>query len=112
IMVDGLGIGDVGNVVLRDRHLLSRDGFVVVVIAVDGKDGTLVYGPDFISRGFVYIRESEELIEEVKERIIDLMESGKTHRDTAATDVRDTVSQLLYQRTRRTPMIFPVVLEV
>jgi len=112
IMVDGLGIGDVGNVVLRDRHLLSKDGFVVVVVAVDSKDGTLVYGPDFISRGFVYIRDSEELIEEAKERIIDLMESGKTHRDTAATDLRDTLSQFLYQRTRRTPMIFPVVLEV
>ncbi|HMQ52689.1 MAG TPA: ribonuclease J [Anaerolineae bacterium] len=112
IMVDGLGVGDVGRVVLRDRHLLSRDGFVVVVVGVDAKKGTLVVGPDFISRGFVYIRDAEDLIEEAKERVIELMESGQTHRDTAAADIRDTLSQFLYQRTRRTPMIFPVVLEI
>lgn len=112
IMVDGLGIGDVGTVVLRDRHLLSKDGFVVVVLAIDGKDGTLVVGPDFISRGFVYIRDSEDLIEEARERVIELIESGQTHRDTAAADIRDDLSQLLYRRTRRAPMIFPVVLEV
>ena len=112
IMVDGLGIGDVGNVVLRDRHLLSRDGFVVVVIALDEHTGELVEGPDIISRGFVYIRDSEDLLEEAKERVIDLLESGKVHRDTAATVVRDTLTQFLYKRTRRRPMIFPMVLEV
>ena len=108
IMVDGLGIGDVGNVVLRDRHLLSRDGFVVL----DEHTGELVEGPDIISRGFVYIRDSEDLLEEAKERVIDLLESGKVHRDTAATVVRDTLTQFLYKRTRRRPMIFPMVLEV
>lgn len=112
ILVDGLGVGDVGKVVLRDRHLLSRDGFVVVVIAIDEKTGSLVDGPDIISRGFVYIRNSEDLIEEAKERVIDLMESGKTHPDTVAATIRDDLSQFLYQRTRRTPMIFPVVLEI
>jgi ribonuclease J len=112
IFVDGLGIGDVGKVVLRDRHLLSKDGFVVVVIAMDGKTGSLIDGPDIISRGFVYIRDSEELIEEAKERVIELMESGQTHPDTAASIIRDDLSQFLYQRTRRTPMIFPVVLEI
>ncbi len=112
ILVDGLGIGDIGKVVLRDRHLLSRDGFVVIVMAIDEKTGQLVDGPDIISRGFVYVRDSEELIEEAKERVIDLLESGKMHRDTAATVIRDNLSTFLYRRTRRNPMIFPVVLEV
>jgi len=112
ILIDGLGIGDVGSVVLRDRHLLSRDGFVVVVVAIDEKTGQLVDGPDIISRGFVYVRDSEDLIEEAKDRVIDLLESGKLHRDTAATVIRDNLSQFLYQRTHRNPMIFPMVLEV
>jgi ribonuclease J len=112
ILVDGLGVGDVGKVVLRDRHLLSRDGFVVVVIAIDEKTGQLIDGPDIISRGFVYIRNSEDLIEEARERVVDLMENGKTHPDTVAATIRDDLSQFLYQRTRRTPMIFPVVLEI
>jgi ribonuclease J len=112
VLVDGLGIGDVGNVVLRDRRLLSRDGFVVVVIALDEQTGDLVDGPDIISRGFVYIRDSEDLLEEAKEQIIDLLESGNVHRDTASTVVRDKLSQFLYRRTRRRPMIFPMVLEV
>lgn len=112
VLVDGLGIGDVGSVVLRDRHLLSRDGFVVVVVALDEQTGELVDGPDIISRGFVYVRDSEDLIEEAKDKVIELLESGKTHRDTAATAIRDQLSQFLYQRTRRNPMIFPVVLEV
>ncbi|RMF01092.1 MAG: ribonuclease J [Chloroflexi bacterium] len=112
ILVDGLGIGDVGKVVLRDRRLLSRDGFVAVVVAIDERTGELVEGPDIISRGFVYVRDSEELIEEAKERVIDLLESGATHRDTAANVIKNNLSQFLYQRTRRNPMIFPVVLEV
>jgi ribonuclease J len=112
ILVDGLGIGDVGKVVLRDRHLLSRDGFVVVVIAIDEKTGALVDGPDIVSRGFVYVRNSEDLLEEAKERVIDLIERNKMHRDTAATVIKDSLSQFLYQRTRRNPMIFPVVLEI
>ncbi len=112
VLVDGLGVGDIGSVVLRDRHLLSRDGFVVVVMAIDEKTGQLVDGPDIISRGFVYVRDSEDLIEEAKERVIELLESGKVHRDTAATVIRDNLSEFLYQRTRRAPMIFPMVLEV
>jgi ribonuclease J len=112
IMVDGLGIGDVGSVVLRDRHQLSRDGFVVVVFALDEQTGELVEGPDIISRGFVYMRDSEDLLEEAKERVIDLLESGKVHRDTAASAVRDMLNQFLYKRTRRRPMIFPMALEV
>ncbi|MDH3674751.1 MAG: ribonuclease J, partial [Anaerolineae bacterium] len=69
-------------------------------------------GPEIISRGFVYVRDSEDLLEEAKDRVTDLLESGKMHRDTAATVIRDSLSRLLYDRTRRNPMIFPVVLEV
>jgi ribonuclease J len=112
VLVDGLGIGDVGSVVLRDRHLLSRDGFLVVVMAIDEKTGRLVDGPDIISRGFVYVRDSEDLIEEAKDRVIELLDSGQVHRDTVASVIRDNLSQFLYQRTRRNPMIFPMVLEV
>jgi len=112
ILVDGLGVGDVGNVVLRDRQLLSRDGFVVVVLALDAKTGRLVDGPDIISRGFVYIRDSEGLIEEAKQHIVTLLKEGKIHRDTAANVIRDNLSQFLYQRTHRNPMIFTMLLEI
>lgn len=109
VFVDGLGVGDVGAVVLRDRRMLSRDGFVVVVLALDDA-GNLVDGPELISRGFVYMRESEDLIDDAIDMIIDLVEDGKIHRDTAAAVIHDKLSQLLYQRTRRCPMIFPMVL--
>ena len=111
IMVDGLGIGDVGSVVLRDRRLLSRDGFFVVVIALDEKTGRLVDGPDIVSRGFVYVRDSEDLMEEAKERVVYLLEKENVHPDTAATAIRDDLSRFLYRRTHRTPMIVPVVLK-
>ncbi|MCB0153243.1 MAG: ribonuclease J [Anaerolineae bacterium] len=112
ILVDGLGIGDVGSVVLRDRHLLAKDGFFIVVVALDEKNGDLVDGPDIVSRGFVYVRDSEELIEEARERVIQLLQRDTVHTDTAATVIRDSLSQFLYQRTHRTPMIVPVVLKV
>ncbi len=112
VLVDGLGVGDVGNVVLRDRQLLSRDGFVVVVLALDTKTGRLVDGPDIISRGFVYVRDSEDLIDEAKKRVVTLLEHGKIHRDTASTVIRDDLTEFLYQRTHRNPMVFPMVLEV
>jgi len=110
VLVDGLGIGDVGDVVLRDRRLLSRDGFVVVVVARDEATGELIEGPDIISRGFVFMRDAEDLIEESKAVVSSVMASG--HRDTASNLIHDRLAELLYQRTRRRPMIFPVVLEV
>ena len=110
VLIDGLGIGDVGEVVLRDRHQLSRDGFVVVVVALDEGTGEIIEGPDIISRGFVYMRDSEELIEEAKNLVVEALSNG--HRDTASALIRDTLAQFLYRRMRRRPMIFPVVLEV
>ncbi len=112
ILVDGLGIGDVGSVVLRDRRLLSKDGFFIVVVALDEKNGELVDGPDIVSRGFVYVRDAEDLIEETRDRVIELLDRDSVQPDTAATIIRDSLSQFLYQRTHRTPMIVPVVLKV
>ena len=110
VLIDGLGIGDIGELVLRDRRQLSRDGFVVVVVALDEASGELVEGPDIVSRGFVYMRDAEALIEEAKELVIEALSNG--HRDTASTLIHDTLAEFLYRKTRRRPMIFPVVLEV
>jgi ribonuclease J len=110
VLVDGLGIGDVGEVVLRDRQLLSKDGFVVVVVALDEMSSEVIEGPDIISRGFVYMRDSEDLIEEAKEVTINAILEG--HRDTASSLIHDRLAEFLYKRTRRRPMVFPVVLEV
>jgi ribonuclease J len=111
VLVDGLGVGDIGNIVLRDRHLLSRDGFVVVVIAVDADSGQIVEGPHVITRGFVYIRESEELILEVAQCVRDAVQYGGP-RSNISTKVKDSLAEFLYQQTKRRPMILPVVMEV
>jgi ribonuclease J len=111
VMVDGLGIGDVGNVVLRDRHLLSRDGFVVVVVAVDADTGEVVEGPDIITRGFVYIRESGDLIDGAELCVLDALEGGQPGA-TASNKVKRSLAEFLYEQTKRRPMILPVVMEV
>jgi ribonuclease J len=111
VLVDGLGVGDVGNVVLRDRHLLSRDGFVVVVVAVDADTGRVVEGPHIITRGFIYIRESEELIDEAEQCVLEAVEHGGP-RSTVSTKIKDSLAEFLYVRTKRRPMILPVVMGV
>jgi ribonuclease J len=111
VLVDGLGVGDVGSVVLRDRHLLSRDGFVVVVLAVDADTGEVIEGPDIITRGFVYIRESGELIEDAASCVLEALEHGGP-RATASTKIKDSLVTFFFQRTKRRPMILPVVMEV
>lgn len=111
VFVDGLGVGDVGQVVLRDRQHLSRDGFLIAVVAVDEKTGELLAEPDIISRGFVYMREAEDLIEQAKEQVlIALKKSGS--RTVVSAKIKDTLSEFLYEQTRRRPMILPVVIEV
>jgi ribonuclease J len=111
VMVDGLGVGDVGNVVLRDRHLLSRDGFVVVVVAVDTETGKVVDGPYIITRGFVYIRESGDLIEDAVQCVLEALEHGGP-KITLNAKIKDSLAPFLYEQTRRRPMILPVVMEV
>jgi ribonuclease J len=111
VMVDGLGVGDIGNVVLRDRHLLSRDGFVVVVVAVDADMGKVIEGPYIITRGFVYIREAGDLIEEAAQCVLEALEHGGS-KVTLNAKIKDSLALFLYEQTKRRPMILPVVMEV
>ena len=116
VLVDGLGVGDVGNIVLRDRKHLAEDGVIVVVITVDSYSHEVIAGPEVISRGFVYVRESEELMEEVNEAACRAIESCYTSNirdwNTVKNRVRDSVSKYLYEKTRRSPMILPIIMEV
>ena len=116
VMVDGLGVGDVGNVVLRDRKHLSEDGLVIIVATVDSKTGKVLAGPDLVSRGFVYVRESEELIEDackVAQRILEDCAAHNVHDwSSIKLKLRDEVSHLMYERTKRSPMILPILMDV
>ena len=116
LLVDGLGVGDVGNIVLKDRQHLSQDGLIIVVIAMDGKTGQILTGPDIISRGFVYVRESEDLMDSIKRQIckdISNMESeGIKDWTTIKTRVKDTLHDFVYSKTKRNPMIIPIISEI
>lgn len=116
ILVDGLGIGDVGSIVLRERKHLAQDGLIVVVASLDPQSGQIISGPDLISRGFVYVRGAEELMDEARTIARDVLEDCcRCHpRDwgTMKTRVRDELSRMLFQKTKRSPMILPVIMEV
>lgn len=116
VLVDGLGVGDVGNIVLRDRKLLSESGLIIVVAAIESGSGYLVSGPEILSRGFVYVRESEDLIASAKDVVRDVIEhcQGKGIRDWAAMKnaVRDDLRSFIYETTKRSPIILPIFLEV
>ncbi|WP_373229536.1 ribonuclease J [Cohnella sp.] len=116
ILIDGLGVGDVGNIVLRDRKLLSQDGILVVVVTLSKQDGTIMSGPDIISRGFVYVRESEGLLEEanriVSSTLHKLMSEKVNEWASLKTNVKDALGRFLYEQTRRRPMILPIIMEV
>ena len=116
VLVDGRGVGDVGSVVLRDRKHLAADGIFVVVMCIDSATGEMVAGPEVVSRGFVYVRGSEELMEETRDVVWDVAESTpiNSSRDwnTMKVRVRDAVSKLLFDRTGRSPMILPIIMEI
>ena len=116
ILVDGLGIGDVGSIVLRERKHLAQDGLIVVVASLDPQSGQIISGPDLISRGFVYVRGAEELMDEARTIARDVLEDccRRHPRDwgTMKTRVRDELSRMLFQKTKRSPMILPVIMEV
>ena len=116
VLVDGLGVGDVGSIVLRDRKHLAEDGLIVVVASIDGVTGELVSGPDIVTRGFVYVREAETLIDEIKETARRALEDccRNPHCDwaTMKTRVRDDLSRQLFQKTKRSPMILPIIMNV
>ena len=116
ILVDGLGIGDVGSIVLRDRKHLAEDGLIVVVATIDSAACELVSGPDVVSRGFVYVRESEQLIEDIRRIARDVLEECCRERtfdwNTMKARVRDELSHMLFQKTKRSPMILPILMDV
>ncbi len=117
VLVDGLGVGDVGNIVLRDRRHLSQDGLIVVVASVDAEDRLLLSGPDVVSRGFVYVRESEELMDELRsiamDAIIDCLDNADVYdRMQLKTRVKDELAKYIYQKTKRKPMVLPVIMNV
>ena len=116
IFVDGSGVGDVGNVVIHDRKRLSEDGLIVVTVSIDGVTGDIIAGPEIISRGFVYVKESEELIDDARDiaryAIEDCVNKGSLDWNTIKGRVRDEVSHLMFEKTGRNPMILAIVMEV
>ena len=116
ILVDGLGVGDVGNIVLRDRQHLAEDGILIVVLTLEKYSNQVLAGPDIVSRGFVYVRESEGLMDEAKhvveESIEDCMDRRVTDWGRLKTAIRDSLSEFLWKRTKRSPMILPIIMEV
>ena len=116
ILVDGLGVGDVGNVVLRDRQHLAEDGIMIVVLALDSYNSVLVSGPDIVSRGFVYVRESETLMDEAHEIVEDAinqcLDRGITDWGKLKGGIRDSLSEFVWKKTKRRPMILPIIMEV
>ncbi len=116
VFVDGLGVGDVGSIVLRDRKHLGQDGLIILVASLDVYDGHVISGPDIVSRGFVYVRESEELLDEVKELCLAILEECANNNvrewGIIKNRIKEDVSKLIMQKTRRSPMILPILQEV
>lgn len=116
VLVDGLGVGDVGNIVLRDRKQLSQDGILIIVVTMNKETRQMVAGPDIVSRGFVYVRESEQLMDEAREKVKGTLEKcsekGITEWAAIKSNVRDVLGKYLYDKTRRRPMILPIIMEV
>ena len=116
VLVDGLGVGDVGNIVLRDRKHLSEDGLMIVVVTISKEDGRVLAGPDIISRGFVYVRESEDLMDGAKNVIKDVLRDceDRNIKEWAylKNNIKESLKEYLYQKTKRNPMILPIIMEV
>lgn len=116
ILIDGIGVGDVGNIVLRDRRLLSQDGILVVVVTLNKDNNTLVSGPDIVSRGFVYVRESEELLTNANETVKHIIDKCLLEKSNdwavLKSNIRDHLSKFLFDETKRRPMILPIIMEV
>ena len=116
ILVDGLGVGDVGNIVLRDRQHLAEDGILIVVLGLDGATDELVSGPDIVSRGFVYVRESDELMDEARIVVNEAIESclGRGIADWGKLkgSIKDSLGEYVWRKTKRRPMILPIIMEI
>ncbi len=116
VFIDGLGVGDVGNIVMRDRRQLSSDGILIVVVTLKRENGMVMSGPDIVSRGFVYVRESEKLIEEARVKVRAILEEcnrqGVTEWGSLKSSIREQLSRYLYEKTKRRPMILPIIMDV
>ena len=116
VYVDGLGVGDIGNIVLRDRSQLSQDGVLIVVVTMDKERGCVVAGPDLVSRGFVYIRESGELMVEAKQKVKQALATCEASQITQwsaiKSSIRDVLGKFVYEKTRRRPVILPIIMEL
>lgn len=116
VLIDGLGVGDVGNIVLRDRKQLSQDGILIIVLTLSGTTGAILSGPDIVTRGFVYVRESELMLDEVKEitrrTMVRCQQNGIRDWASLKNQIRDVVSKHLYDKTKRRPMIIPILQEI
>jgi ribonuclease J len=112
VFVDGSGVGDVGKTVMRDREVLARDGFITVVINVDATSGRMIGEPEVISRGFIYLRDSDQLIEQVKQTINDVLLTTRNSRNGKRRErLQESISRVLYNETKRRPMVFPIINE-
>lgn len=116
ILVDGLGVGDVGNIVLRDRQHLAEDGIMIVVLGLDGATDELVSGPEIVSRGFVYVRESDELMDEarivVNEAVEGCLSRGIVDWGKLKSSIKDSLGEYVWKKTKRRPMILPIIMEI
>lgn len=116
IYVDGIGVGDVGNIVLNDRKHLSKDGIIIIVATIDSASGCVISGPDIVSRGFVYVRESEELMNSARDLACRVIDENYTNRyrewNSVKTKLRDEISHMMYEKTKRSPMILPIFMEI
>jgi len=116
ILVDGLGVGDVGNIVLRDRQHLAEDGIMIVVMGFDRASNEIVSGPDIVSRGFVYVRESDELMDEARRVVDDAIEKCMNRHITDCCKIKattkDALSEYIWKKTKRRPMILPIIMDI
>ena len=116
VMVDGFGVGDVGSVVLRDRKHLAEDGMMIIVATIERESGRVLAGPDIVSRGFVYVRESEELLDEAKQLMKQVMQNCQERNirewGNIKSAMRDALGDYIYSKTKRSPMILPIIMEV
>jgi ribonuclease J len=116
IMVDGLGVGDVSNIVLRDRQVMAEDGMIVIIATIDSKTGDPIGNPDIISRGFIYMKENKELIEKTRMKVKKIVKDHDprmpTDDDYIKNKIRNDVGQFLFSQTKRRPMVLPVVIKV
>jgi len=115
VLVDGLGVGDVGNVVLRDRKHLSQDGLLIVVMAIDRDKGELISGPDIVSRGFIYVKENEDIIDKTQELVRDIPSRSSLSGDNwpdLKNMIKDEVHTFIFDKIKRNPMILPIILDI